>query len=177
MKFSKALKMFFEAVLTEKNIVKVKDGTEFIVDGELAEGAAVYIEQPVGESAEELEYVPVPDGEYELEDGRVLVVAEGKVAELREVPEPEAEPAEVKAEDEPVEAPADEPVEEPADELEPIKADIAELHASFDALMNDFAVLKEQVAALLESPAEESVFSKADKLAKPDTAKAIFKCK
>lgn len=58
-------------------------------EGDLAEGAAVFVEGEEG-------LVPAPDGEYRTEDGKTIVVVEGRVAEIRD-PEaevaPEAEPA------------------------------------------------------------------------------------
>ena len=41
------------------------------------------------------EKVPVPNGEYEMEDGKILVVAEGKISEIKEM-EDEAEEEEAK---------------------------------------------------------------------------------
>ena len=58
-------------------------------EGDLAEGAAVFIEGEEG-------LAPAPDGEYRTEDGKTIVVVEGRVAEIRD-PEaevaPEPEPA------------------------------------------------------------------------------------
>lgn len=58
-------------------------------EGDLAEGAAVFVEGEEG-------LTPAPDGEYRTEDGKTIVVVEGRVAEIRD-PEaevaPEAEPA------------------------------------------------------------------------------------
>ena len=58
-------------------------------EGDLAEGAAVFVEGEEG-------LTPAPDGEYRTEDGKTIVVVEGRVAEIRD-PEaevaPEPEPA------------------------------------------------------------------------------------
>lgn len=58
-------------------------------EGDLAEGAAVFVEGEEG-------LAPAPDGEYRTEDGKTIVVVEGRVAEIRD-PEaevaPEPEPA------------------------------------------------------------------------------------
>lgn len=58
-------------------------------EGDLAEGATVFVEGEEG-------LVPAPDGEYRTEDGKTIVVVEGRVAEIRD-PEaevaPESEPA------------------------------------------------------------------------------------
>lgn len=91
----------FEDVNTDKGIITI--------DGDIAIDAAVF----VGEN-------PAEDGEYALEDGRILVIADGKIAEIKEAPAEEEKPAEevvVEEEgEEPIEAPAEEPVEESPEE-------------------------------------------------------------
>ena len=59
-------------------------------EGDLAEGAAVFVEGEEG-------LTPAPDGEYRTEDGKTIVVVDGKVAEIRD---PEAEVAPEPAVDE-----------------------------------------------------------------------------
>lgn len=59
-------------------------------EGDLAEGAAVFVEGEEG-------LTPAPDGEYRTEDGKTIVVVEGRVAEIRD---PEAEVAPESAVDE-----------------------------------------------------------------------------
>ena len=59
-------------------------------EGDLAEGAAVFVEGEEG-------LTPAPDGEYRTEDGKIIVVVEGRVAEIRD---PEAEVAPEPAVDE-----------------------------------------------------------------------------
>lgn len=63
----------------------LKDGTKISYEGELAPGVAINV---VGEEGAS----PAPDGEHEMEDGSLLVVAEGKLVEVK--PAPEAAPAE-----------------------------------------------------------------------------------
>ena len=46
-------------------------------EGDLAEGAAVFVEGEEG-------LTPAPDGEYRTEDGKTIVVVEGRVAEIRD---------------------------------------------------------------------------------------------
>lgn len=58
------------------------DKGTLISDGELAVGVEVFVEVD-GELA------PAADGEYTQENGDVIVVAEGKVAEIRKAEEPE----------------------------------------------------------------------------------------
>ena len=58
---------------------RLQDGTMIATDAEVfEEGANVYTVSEEGES------VPVGDGEYILEDGKVLVVTSGLVSEVRE---------------------------------------------------------------------------------------------
>ena len=68
------------------------DNGELLWDGEdeLKQGDAVFV-------ADGDEMKPAPDGEYKTEDGKVIVVVDGAVAEIRDpdaeiAPEPESEP-------------------------------------------------------------------------------------
>lgn len=80
----------FETVKTDKAVLEY--------DGELAENTKVYV-------VVEDERVAAGDGDYVLEDGRTLVVADGVIKEIKEkveepeVTEPETEPDEVVTED------------------------------------------------------------------------------
>lgn len=91
----------------------VTDKATLIYEGELVEGVEVFIEK-------EGEIVPAEDGEYVAEDGKIIVVAEGKVAEVKEAVV--EDPAVEKMEEET-------PVEEPNQEVEDLKAKVAELEA------------------------------------------------
>ena len=86
-----------------KQILKLAEITTdkavLIVDGEITEGAEVFVEQ-------EGEYVPASDGEYIAED-KIIVVAEGKISEIRD--KEEEKPAE--EEEKPEEEQPEEPVE------------------------------------------------------------------
>jgi hypothetical protein len=84
-----------------------------LVDGvTIFEADAFEMDAPVFIVTEDEQKIPVPVGEYELEDGRILVVIEeGVIAEIKEMEEkeeeemPEAPEAEVEVEEEaPVEA-------------------------------------------------------------------------
>lgn len=102
---------------------KATDNGELIWDGEedLKEGDAVFIE-------EEGERRPAPDGEYRTEDGKTIVVVEGRVAEIRDT---EAEVA---------------PEGDPAEDTEALRAEN-------EALKAEVASLKEQIATLSRQPA------------------------
>lgn len=166
MNIKNKMKLLFKSIFTQFGSVVSVEGQQIIwdQDGELAEGYDVYMEQE--NEAGELEYVPVPDGEYRVED-KVIVIADGKVSEIKEetTVEPEEKPAEMEETPAP-EAPADPTTEEivTTDEepFDPEKA-YAELKSMYDALKGEVEVLKEQLGKLLAVPAEEDAFSAAKK--------------
>lgn len=110
---------------------KATDNGELIWDGEedLREGDAVFIE-------EEGERRPAPDGEYRTEDGKTIVVVEGRVAEIRDT---EAEVA---------------PEGKPAEDTEALRAENEALKAEVASLKEQIATLSRQSAA---KPAHEEI--------------------
>jgi len=98
-------------------------------EGDLAEGAAVFVEGEEG-------LTPAPDGEYRTEDGKTIVVVEGRVAEIRD---PEAEVA---------------PEPAPDEEKAALRAENAELRAQVETLTARVAELSRMPAA---KPAHEEV--------------------
>ena len=103
---------------------KATDKGELFWEGEedLKAGDEVFVEN-------DGERQPAPDGEYATEDGKVIVVVDGKVAEIKD---PEAEVA---------------PAEEPSEE-------VAELRRQVAALKKELAELK---AKPMAQPAHEEV--------------------
>ena len=166
MNIKNKMKLLFKSIFTQFGSVVSVEGQQIIwdQDGELAEGYDVYMEQE--DENGELQYVPVPDGEYRVED-KVIVIADGKVSEIKEetTVEPEEKPAEMEETPAP-EQPADPTTEEvvTTDEapFDPEKA-YAELKDMYDALKGEVEALKEQLGKLLEVPAEEDAFSAAKK--------------
>jgi molecular chaperone GrpE (heat shock protein) len=86
-----------------------------VAEDELVEGIEVFIENEAGE----LE--PAADGEYIAED-KVFVVAEGKIAEIKDEEEPKNEPADE------AEAQPEDLAEEDAEKISQLEAQIAELN-------------------------------------------------
>ena len=166
MNIKNKMKLLFKSIFTQFGSVVSDEGQQIIweQDGELAEGYEVYMEQE--DENGEIQYVPVPDGEYKVED-KIIVIADGKVSEIKEetTVEPEEKPAEMEETPAP-EAPADPTTEEvvTTDEapFDPEKA-YAELKDMYDALKGEVEALKEQLGKLLEVPAEEDAFSAAKK--------------
>lgn len=82
MKFGKTLKLALKAMLMQCGKLKSGD-VELIFDGdEVAVGTEVFIEQTDDE--DNVSYIAPADDEYPLEDGRTLVIADGKVSEIKE---------------------------------------------------------------------------------------------
>ena len=140
----KALLMQYAAVSTDKgNLIYNTDMLEV--------GSEVFVEDENGEN------VPAADGEYILEDGRTVIVAEGKVTEIKEKEEAPAEP-EMKPEEEQMvdEMPAEPetPVETPAEDekVTALEERVATLEAQLADVIAKLAEIQTTPAA---SPAEE----------------------
>lgn len=178
MKLKEKFKLFMKSVFTSFGAVISEEGQQIIWDGEgdIAEGMSVYMEQE-NENGE-LEYVAVPDGEYKVEE-KIIVVAEGKVSEIRAEEKVEEEPAQMEEETPAAPAaPADPTTEEViTTEDEPFDAEKAyeELKSMFDALRAEVDMLKEQLGKVLEIPAEEDAFSAAKK--NEEVEQKHFMCK
>ena len=166
MNIKNKMKLLFKSIFTQFGSVVSAEGQQIIwdQDGELAEGYDVYMEQE--DENGELQYVPVPDGEYRVED-KVIVIVDGKVSEIKEetTVEPEENPAQMEETPAP-EQPADPTTAEviTTDEapFDPEKA-YAELKDMYDALKGEVEALKEQLGKLLEVPAEDDAFKAAKK--------------
>ena len=138
-------------VSTDKGIL-VWDGDEDIKVGDAVKG--------IDEEGNDIE---VADGEYTTEEGKVIVVTEGKVTEIKEPEEmPAEEPTEeekpVEAEDKPTEEPT-EPVEDEKDaKIKALEEEIASKDKEIEELKAKIAELENEPAA---KPAEEE-FAKAE---------------
>ena len=97
-------------------------------DEDLKAGDEVFVRDEEGNR------VPAPDGEYRTEDGKVIVVVEGKVSEIRD---PEAEVA-----------------PERDEEMESLRAENAELRSQLDVLTRK---MEEMARIPVAEPAHEEV--------------------
>ena len=152
MKIAEKLKIALKKALSLEFGRLATDKQELVFDGELAEGTEVFVED------ENAELVPAADGEYVAEDGRTIVVAEGKVTEIREK-EPENEPENVE-EEVAAEDIVDEPAEEPADtaDEEPEGETMEDRMARLESIVNGFAEGVERIInaiAALEARVED----------------------
>lgn len=99
--------------------------------------------------------VPLPIGEYELEDGRMLVVkVEGKIAEIKEVPTQEEQaPMEQPTAEVPVEASSNpSPTKEPKSVIETTTREVRFSDEEFEALKRENAELKALLTEISEHP-------------------------
>jgi protein required for attachment to host cells len=134
--------------------VKTDNGV-LISDSEIEVGREVFIENTEGE------LIAAPDGEYKAEDGKIFVVADGKVAEIREPEADEQEPEQPIEEEQEEQEP-----EQPAEEETPAEDDkdkrIAELEAQI-AELNNVIVEKDNLIGELRKELEEKT-SEAEQL-------------
>ena len=147
------------------NLAQIKTNKgELISETVIKVGSEVFIED-VNDML-----VAAPDGEYVTQDEVTIVVADGKVVEIREKEPVEEQPVEEQPK-QPVEEPlAEEPVEEQPTEKAPAEdekdAEIAKLQAQIEELNNIIAEKDEEIGRLkaeLEKsdaePAEEQLKS------------------
>lgn len=177
MKITNKVKIALKSLLSIELAEVVTDKGVLTYDGELAEGVEVFV---ADENAED-GFAPAADGDYLLEDGRTLVVADGKVAEIKEKEETEEKPAEPTDEPtEPVEeakmdedtpAPIDEPTEPSNEETEEdriaaLEEKINAMTEGMNTLVNAIAALEERIAKAeekllaVEAPAAEPIDEK-----------------
>lgn len=141
-KFQK-VKLTLQKLLLQFGEVSTDKGLLEYTGEELVVGAEVFID---GE--------PAPDGEYKIAEGKVIVVADGKVAEIKEpAPEPEPEPA-PEAPQVPVEAAEEDLVMV----IEPLVNEINAVKAELEAVKSRLAEIESKLMEDAAKPADE-VFS------------------
>ena len=152
--------------------IKTNKG-ELISETVIEVGSEVFIED-----ANDM-LVAAPDGEYVTQDEVTIVVADGKVVEIREK-ETEEPVEEQPMEEQPVEEPlAEEPVEEQPTQEAPVEDEkdkrIAELEAQIDEL-NQVIVEKDELIGELRKKLEETDTKPAEEQLKSQkTVKPIWK--
>ena len=136
---------------------ELKDGVMFMFEGEeLVKDVTVWVEAEAEEGAEPIKEA-LPDGEYNLSDGRIMVVADGKVSELKDAPAEETEDVEAEMSD--VELAQ---LEEFLKAMVNFKSDVAKqietVKADFDVKLSEVLkeneTLKGQVLELSKAPAK-----------------------
>ena len=145
----KALLMQYAAVSTDKgNLIYNTDMLEV--------GSEVFVEDENGEN------IPAADGEYMLEDGRTVVVAEGKVTEIKEKEEAPAEPAAEAA-------PTEEQMADPAPETPAENEKVTALEERVAALESQLADVIAKLAEIQTTPAAAPIEDEFNVTPKVDT--------
>lgn len=140
-KFQK-VKLTLQKLLLQFGEMSTDKGLLEYTGEELVVGAEVFIDGN-----------PAPDGEYKIAEGKVIVVADGKVAEIKEpAPEPEPEPA-PEAPEVPVEA-----EEDLVAVIEPLVNEINAVKAELEAVKSRLAEIESKLMEDAAKPADE-VFS------------------
>lgn len=138
-KFQK-VKLTLQKLLLQFGEVSTDKGLLEYTGEELMVGAEVFID---GE--------PAPDGEYKVAEDKVIVVADGKVAEIKEpAPEPEPEPA--------PEVPVEAAEEDLVMVIEPLVNEINAVKAELEAVKSRLAEIESKLQEDAAKPADE-VFS------------------
>lgn len=179
MKISKALKIALKSILLDVKMGEIvaKENT-LIFDGEeYGVGTEVF----VNDTENEGEVIVAPDGDYTIVEGdkdvKIIVVREGKVAEIKEIevetPETETETeveieAETITETEIEVLPADETEEETVteekneDKIQMLEEKIEEMTKGLAEILNKIAALEGRIEVLDEKMAKVEVTPAAD---------------
>ena len=140
-KFQK-VKLTLQKLLLQFGEMSTDKGLLEYTGEELVVGAEVFIDGN-----------PAPDGEYKIAEDKVIVVADGKVAEIKEpAPKPEPEPA-PEAPQVPVEA-----EEDLVAVIEPLVNEINAVKAELEAVKARLAEIESKLQEDTAKPADE-VFS------------------
>lgn len=135
-KFQK-VKLTLQKLLLQFGEVSTDKGLLEYTGEELVVGAEVFIEGN-----------PAPDGEYKIAEDKVIVVADGKVAEIKEpAPEPEPEPA--------PEVPVEAAEEDLVMVIEPLVNEINAVKAELEAVKSRLAEIESKLMEDAAKPAEE----------------------
>lgn len=168
MKITERLKVMLKNILDIKMGEVETDNGKLVWDGDADLEAGMEVFQ-IGEDGEPQ---PAADGEYKTADGKNIIVAEGKVAEIQdpeaevETEEPVEEQEQVKAEEEETPAPADEeekPEEAEEDRVAALEAKVAEIVEGLNQIVNSIAAMEERIAEVegklskVEAPQAEPI--------------------
>ena len=138
-KFQK-VKLTLQKLLLQFGEVSTDKGLLEYTGEELVVGAEVFIDGN-----------PAPDGEYKIAEDKVIVVADGKVAEIKEpAPKPEPEPA--------PEVPVEAAEEDLVTVIEPLVNEINAVKAELEAVKSRLAEIESKLQEDTAKPADE-VFS------------------
>ena len=152
------------AVEAPTEVATEETKVEMMVEGALADGT--YIASPASEWVEGVEIFvmdaegnpqPLADGEYQLDNGKIILVSEGKIASIKEMETPEEE---VKIEIEATEQAVEETYSK--DQVEALLNNvISEFSTKLSAVEEKLAVAEAKVVELSQAPAVAPVKQRA----------------
>ena len=156
-KYAEKLKSFGVSLSAVEEAVEQKqmamavlaDGTEiYSPDAEFGIGSEIFVMDAEGNP------MPAPDGEHETAEGKILVVVEGKISEVKDKPMEEEPKVEIEIEE--VEQSSFDGVSR-----EEFENTISKLIEGFEAKINELTAEKQNLSATIEkmskAPATESV--------------------
>ena len=168
-KYAEKLKSFGVSLSAVEEAVEQKqmamavlaDGTEiYSPDAEFGIGSEIFVMDAEGNPT------PAPDGEHETAEGKILVVVEGKISEIKDKPMEEEPKVEIEIEE--VEQSSFDGVSR-----EEFENTISKLIEGFEAKINELNAEKQNLSATIEkmskAPATESV-KKANPVAQKQSA-------
>jgi hypothetical protein len=171
-KYAEKLKSFGVSLSAVEDAVEQKqmamavlaDGTEiYSPDAEFGIGSEIFVMDAEGNP------IPAPDGEHETAEGKILVVVEGKISEVKEKPMEEEPKVEIEIEE--VEQSSFDGVSR-----EEFENTISKLIEGFEAKINELNAEKQNLSATIEkmskAPATESV-KKASPVAQKQSANEV----
>ncbi len=171
-KYAEKLKSFGVSLSAVEEAVEQKqmamavlaDGTEvYSPDAEFGIGSEIFVMDAEGNPT------PAPDGEHETAEGKILVVVEGKISEVKEKPMEEEPKVEVEIEE--VEQSSFDGVSR-----EEFENTINKLIEGFEAKINALTAEKQELSATIEkmskAPATESV-KKSNPVAQKQSANEV----
>lgn len=171
------IKAKLAAILAQMSVVKT-DKAVLEYDGEdLKAGMGVYV------SNENSERTPAEDGEYTTEDGKIIVVKDGKVESITdpiaEVDGADEEPVEeTPVEEIPVEEPKAEELEEPVEEepkettedaIAKIREEIDELYKLVDSILDKIGETRDEADARFKKLEQMSAAKPAEEVLEGST--------
>ena len=125
-------------------------------------------EYPVNIVAEDGQLIPLPVGEYTLEDGRTLVVeVEGIIKEVMEAQAPEQTPNEPAPAEAPVAASEGNPVVESPQAKVIIESIVKEMKFTKEEIENEITALKAELETLKQQKVELELAAQSEPAAEP----------
>lgn len=171
------IKMKLQSMLLEFAEVKTDKGILSIEGDEIAVGNVVEKTNEDGTKS------AVEDGEYKLEDGKTIVIADGKVSEIIEAPTEEdtttdesgtteTGTTEVTAAEETTTEEIVEEVVEDKNEIEEIKKEINELYKIVDAILKKIGETRDEADARF-AKIENSIVTKSSEIEMKEVTKSV----